>query len=487
MTFRVLFLIASLSLNALLCSAQDVTTFFYGSNRINSDEETAALYSVRLTDNYTFVTIELVPTRNRRRMNYFTSGFTYVQSGPFKLRYLGSLSSDGKSYHSCEPDDNWGWSNVKKGEKYHYTLVFEGRPAYGLTDFSLVDKYPEFHGYSFMNYTIKNPDPVEKTGLSELSIRQKAEQENDGICGIYEGIDNGYRVGCVSSGTGYKIIFLSHTSGWSWWHSGDLKASIAPSDDSGIYSGFWYSSAKQRIDNSYVAFNGYEMRTLVNGEESAFKKVFPDPSAIGSKWTGSGFAIKEGYIVTNYHVVDGANSIAVERVIDSNHEQFEAKVISVDKTNDLAIIKIDLLNSVKWNIPYSVKFASSKVGESCFVLGFPMTSTMGDEIKLTNGIISSLSGFQGDVSTYQISVPIQPGNSGGPLFNQKGEVIGIVNAKHKGAENVSYAIKTSYLNNLVESFSSNRLFPSNNQLATKSLPDQVAMIKPYVFFIKCEQ
>lgn len=66
---------------------------------------------------------------------------------------------------------------------------------------------------------------------------------------------------------------------------------------------------------------------------------------------------------------------------------------------------------------------------------------MGDEIKLTTGVISSKTGFQGDVSLYQISAPIQPGNSGGPLFDNKGNLIGIVNAKHKGAENVGYAIK----------------------------------------------
>lgn len=484
---KTLVLTALLSTNVLLCSAQEVTTYFNGGKRIYSDDETAALYSVRLTENYTFVTIELIPTRNRSRMSYFTSGFTYVQSGPYKLRFLGSLSSDGQSYHSCEPDDNWGWSNVKKGQKYYYTLVFEGRPAYGLTDFSLIDKYPEYHGYSFMNYTIKNPDPVEKTGLSELSIRQMAEKANDGICGIYEGINNGYRLGCISSGNGYKLVYLGHSSNWTWWHPGDLKGNISPTSDPGIYSGYWYSATKQRFNESYVAFNGYEMRTLVDGDEGAFKKVFPDPSAIGNKWTGSGFALNDGYIVTNFHVVDGANSIVVERVIDSNHEQYTATVVTVDKTNDLAIIKIDPSNNkVKWSIPYTIKYTSSKVGESCFALGFPMTSTMGDEIKLTNGIISSLSGFQGDVSTYQISVPIQPGNSGGPLFNQKGEIIGIVNAKHKGAENVSYAIKSSYLNNLVESFASSKLFPSNNQVSSKSLPDQVAMIKPYVFYIKCE-
>jgi S1-C subfamily serine protease len=75
---------------------------------------------------------------------------------------------------------------------------------------------------------------------------------------------------------------------------------------------------------------------------------------------------------------------------------------------------------------------------------------MGDEVKLTNGIISSKSGFQGDVTSYQITAPVQPGNSGGPLFDDKGNIIGIINAKHVGAENASYAIKASYLMNLID-------------------------------------
>ena len=65
---------------------------------------------------------------------------------------------------------------------------------------------------------------------------------------------------------------------------------------------------------------------------------------------------------------------------------------------------------------------TSEVGEEVFVLGYPLTATMGDEIKLTTGVISSKSGFQGDISQYQISAPVQPGNSGGPLFDSKGNI-----------------------------------------------------------------
>ena len=110
---------------------------------------------------------------------------------------------------------------------------------------------------------------------------------------------------------------------------------------------------------------------------------------------------------------------------------------------------------------------------------------MGDEIKLTTGVISSKTGFQGDVSLYQISAPIQPGNSGGPLFDGNGNLIGIVNAKHRGAENVSYAIKASYLNNLAESASSISLLPTNNSVSGMSLSNKVKSLKNFVFMITC--
>ena len=128
----------------------------------------------------------------------------------------------------------------------------------------------------------------------------------------------------------------------------------------------------------------------------------------------------------------------------------------------------------------------AEVGENIFVLGYPLAQLMGNEIKLTNGIISSRSGYQGDISTYQMSAPVQPGNSGGPMFDDKGNVIGIVNAGIPGAENVGYAIKTSYLKNLVENVTSNNILPNNNQIESMSLPQKVAKVRDFVFFIMCE-
>jgi S1-C subfamily serine protease len=149
-----------------------------------------------------------------------------------------------------------------------------------------------------------------------------------------------------------------------------------------------------------------------------------------------------GYIVTNYHVIEGSSIIKVKGVNGDFTNSYNARLVVSDKNNDLAIIQIDDTFFTNFNrIPYSINLNLSNVGENVFVLGYPLRSSMGDEIKLTNGIISSKTGYQGDITSYQISAPIQPGNSGGPLFDSKGNIIAIVNAKHSGAQNATLQLK----------------------------------------------
>lgn len=207
-----------------------------------------------------------------------------------------------------------------------------------------------------------------------------------------------------------------------------------------------------------------------------------------SEWSGSGFAIGNGYIVTNNHVVEGANKINVKGVKGDLNSFFVASVVSTDIKNDIAIIKI---NDSRFNgfgtLPYSVTTRLADVGEDVFVLGYPLIQALGDEIKLTNGIISSRTGYQGDISTYQISAPVQPGNSGGPMFDSKGNVNGIVNASVPGADNVGYAIKISYLKNLIESAGLNVALPNNNTISNLSLSEKVKRLKNFVFYIECSK
>lgn len=229
----------------------------------------------------------------------------------------------------------------------------------------------------------------------------------------------------------------------------------------------------------------YTYDIKVNSSKSNPEKKVPSQTP-SKEWSGTGFALKDGYVVTNYHVVDGAKSITIKGVRGNSNSSYKAIVVATDKHNDLALVRINDSRFTGFGtIPYSIKTTLSEVGEDVFVLGYPLTNTMGDEIKLTTGVISSRTGYQGDVSCYQISAPIQPGNSGGPLFDSNGNIIGVVNAKHTQAENAGYAIKTSYMKSLVESSVSTSIFPTNNIISGQPLTNKVKSIKDFVFMIRC--
>ena len=156
-----------------------------------------------------------------------------------------------------------------------------------------------------------------------------------------------------------------------------------------------------------------------------------------------------------------------------------------DKQNDLTLLKVD--DSSFTNLPalpYAVKTPILDVGTSVFALGYPMSSTLGEELKVTDGIISSKTGYQGDIVTYQISAPIQPGNSGGPLFDKQGYLVGITNAGVPDAQNVGYAIKASYLRNLVDVSPVPFALPSSNTISGLSFTEKIKKISPYVVLIK---
>jgi S1-C subfamily serine protease len=205
---------------------------------------------------------------------------------------------------------------------------------------------------------------------------------------------------------------------------------------------------------------GYNDGICVQNTQYSLVKEYPTPTMYESikktnnseLWTGTGYAINNDCIVTNNHVIEDAKNIIVKGIKGNFDIGYKAEVLATDKSNDIAILKIIDSNFKGFgNIPYNIDSRMADVGEDLFVLGYPLTNELGSEIKLTNGIISSRTGYQGNVATYQISAPVQPGNSGGPMFDKKGNVIGIVVAGIPGAENVGYAIKTSYLKILLES------------------------------------
>jgi S1-C subfamily serine protease len=170
------------------------------------------------------------------------------------------------------------------------------------------------------------------------------------------------------------------------------------------------------------------------------------PGGGGLRGIGSGFFItKDGYLLTNFHVVRDAARVEVKYKM----RVLKAEVIEVDEKNDLALLKADGKDFAALAIS---RRNTADLGDEVFTIGFPNIGMQGLEPKYTDGKISSLAGMRDDPAEYQISVPVQPGNSGGPLCDANGEVVGIVVARlddlaalrESGAvpQNVNYAVKS---------------------------------------------
>jgi S1-C subfamily serine protease len=168
--------------------------------------------------------------------------------------------------------------------------------------------------------------------------------------------------------------------------------------------------------------------------------------------SGTGFFINnQGYIVTNKHVVGDYLEMTVKFKINGKEIQKKAELVGYLMDEDIAIIKIDVKGLVLPTIPYSFTKNELNIGNKIYTLGFPKPGVLGESIKLTEGIVNSTSGFQDNTSEYQISAQIQPGNSGSPMFDSKGNVKGVVYASYEAGQNVNYAIKSAKLIELLNS------------------------------------
>lgn len=381
------------------------------------------------------------------------------------------------------------------GTKYQITLVFPALPS-GTNSIDVIEDIST--GFFWKGISINNPDTSLTSDWDEISIKLDWEKNGlDGIEGIYENTksdhaNSKYKLALKKDGENYNLIYLGGNDNGRW-HVGDIKAILSKTASPNIYKVLWYLGNKAITENLYITFDTGLMKLIwTNGlKESLYLKLYPTSSNNSSstnpiKSSGTGFAItSDGYIVTNYHVVDGANTIFVRGVKGNFSKAYNAEVVLKDRNNDLALIRInDSEFTSLGTLPYTFNQEQIDVGSSVYALGYPLRASMGDEVKLTNGIVSSRTGYQGDITTYQVSVPVQPGNSGGPLFNSKGEIVGIINAKHSGAENASYAIKLNYLINLIQAMNEKLNLPKNNTVSNKGLSEQVKFVKEFVYILE---
>lgn len=152
--------------------------------------------------------------------------------------------------------------------------------------------------------------------------------------------------------------------------------------------------------------------------------------------TGSGFLVNDsGWVLTNAHVVEGCDIVR-----ETNHG--DAVSVITDAERDLAVV---LFRAEFNGAPLPIRKDPARLTEPVVALGFPLSDILGNEIRATTGTVSSLSGIQGDPRFIQISAPIQPGNSGGPVLDANGAVIGIATSKlndrdDENFQNINFAV-----------------------------------------------
>lgn len=335
----------------------------------------------------------------------------------------------------------------------------------------------------------KGPRSAKKmTKWTETALRaywkENGFKEYEGIYENFSGNDTKYRLALKYINDKPYLIYLS--GGNFDWQEGEVKATLESSSYGNGFKCNWKMLNKSTQSTFLTIVDG-----VMKARNDTYVKMYPTASEMeqitseNSKWSGTCFAIGGKYLATNYHVVEDAKNLVVSGIKGSYSKDYAVEVVVTDKINDLAILKITEPGFTGFGaLKYGFKTQTTDIGTDVFVLGYPLITTMGEDIKLTTGVISSKSGFQGDVSQYQISAPVQPGNSGGPLFDGKGNVIGIVSAKHVGAENVGYAIKLSYLKNLAESANETITISSTNTISTLSLPEKIKAISSNVLIVK---
>lgn len=227
-----------------------------------------------------------------------------------------------------------------------------------------------------------------------------------------------------------------------------------------------------------------ELKSTQEGIIDGIMSVKPTAKrALNANIEGTGFALNnKGYFVTSLHMVKGADSVFVQ---DNEQNTYAARVVVTDSRLDLAILKIEKDSNAKFaELPYSFKNTAADLGEKVFTLGFP-----GNEIVYSEGALSSVNGG-GDTAMYQVSVPVNPGNSGGPLFDEYGNVIGIIKSKNRAAEATGFAVKSSYLLHLIKDNEDTELQKelntntSHNTIKNLKRSEQIKKITPCVYNIK---
>ncbi len=203
-------------------------------------------------------------------------------------------------------------------------------------------------------------------------------------------------------------------------------------------------------------------------------------------WNASGIILSSGgYIATINHPLEPGYHFEVDVFNNGVKRTYLGNLVKTDPSNDLAVLKVDdPIFTAIGTAPFTFKMRDVKKDEKVFVLGYPKINAQGGEMKLSEGNITSKSGFPNDITMYQISCAMEPGHAGAPLFDNFGNLIGIINSGVKSGQNNGYAIKISCLNNILDVIPKMPPMPAKTVISGYSLADKVEALTKFIVSIR---
>jgi len=255
---------------------------------------------------------------------------------------------------------------------------------------------------------------------------------------------------------------------------------------SGIISYFSpkFSEAKVEQLNRRITDQEYKLNNVTNKINQG------TPAQEDTHFTsgGTGFLIDaRGYLVTNAHVVKNATEV----VVQNNKGEYKARIIHLDPSADLAFLKIEDEDfKASAALPYGISKGNTDLAEEIFILGYPR-----DEIVYGQGYVSAKTGFEGDTLTCQIAVAANPGNSGGPVLNKNGEVIGILSTRESKSQGVVFAIRSKNIFRGIDQMKNDSTLRNDSTFSPLKVPQfssikgmdavqQVKKIQDCIFLVK---
>lgn len=241
-----------------------------------------------------------------------------------------------------------------------------------------------------------------------------------------------------------------------YWRTASIAAGIAIITS---LATFWIAQYNNKKMASQYSLLRRDLETYKRSQNKIIgdiKKQTTTPS-LQARYTGTGFALtNDGYIATSYHVVKGADSVYIQNAVG---DYYKTQIVAFNETSDVVILKTesDSFRFASYDIPYTIQNKRS-LAARVYTLGFPQ-----DEIVYNEGYISAKNGYAGDTTQFRLDIQAGPGQSGAPVVDEAGNVIGVITGKESESAGTTYAVSSEALLHLLKNL------PDNNQIKTNTI------------------